>query len=140
MQPLFCLSEVSGGTRHPNLRQCSGSASSKLPLLHSSPALVSDHQALHGTLTDHSHMPTLFKNGRQPLNFVSAGTPKLSKDPIGLLLVISEVHKRIDHGEGRRKKFLVAESHLHCIYLDGQTNRAIKFHLQAMHLQDPCQA
>ena len=35
VQPLFCLNEVSGGTRHQNLRQCLGSASSKLPLLHS---------------------------------------------------------------------------------------------------------
>ena len=30
VQPLFCLNEVSGGTRHQDLRQCSGNAFTKL--------------------------------------------------------------------------------------------------------------
>ena len=30
VQPLFCLNAVSGGTRHKDLRQCQGSALTKL--------------------------------------------------------------------------------------------------------------
>ena len=51
----------------------------------------------HGTMTDRSHMPAVSqKNGRQPLNSVSPGTPELSKDPISLLPIFSEVSKRIE--------------------------------------------
>ena len=73
------------------------------------------------------------QNGRKPLNFVRVGTPKLRKDPIGLLFVISEVHKRIDHGEGRRK--FSGRRIPHTLYYIVSANKAAngKFHLQAMY-------
>ena len=69
----------------------------------------------------------------KPLNFVRVGTPKLRKDPIGLLFVISEVHKRIDHGEGRRK--FSGRRIPHTLYYIVSANKAAngKFHLQAMY-------
>ena len=73
MQPLIRLNEVSGGTQHQNLRQCSGSASSKLPLLHSSSALVSVHQVQHGTLTDRNHMPAASHKWKKTIELCQSG-------------------------------------------------------------------
>ena len=91
----------------------------------------------HGTSTDRSHMQAASQNWRQPLNFVSSGAPKLSKDPIGLLLVLSEEHKRIAPRSRSKKNLLIAESHIHCnLLVSANELDHGKFHLQVMHLQD----